>query len=174
MTWLNDTCHVSFSSHGCCRKINLYSSQNKRSKIEISSFPLPEELDQPWKSAICKKKRKIPQILSEISPSSPTKQRRLEPQEIYPFVKSMIQEHLSLCNPRDVAETFLTIARYLAKECSLDQYLQFTKLLLKELPLNKECIRRLRSQRREIYSNNNLLFYLKVLDGIGYKLLRLV
>ena len=68
--WLNNVCFISFLQYGRKREILLYASKLKRSKVDITTFPFQDELDQPWRTNMLTRpdacKRKIDQSSSRI------------------------------------------------------------------------------------------------------------
>lgn len=71
--WLEESCLISFRLFGPKREVLLFSSSEKRSKIDLSTFPQScrGQLDQQWKS-FCKK-REASAIADMSSFQSPTK-----------------------------------------------------------------------------------------------------
>jgi hypothetical protein len=56
--WLEETCHVKMKQKGSYKEIYLFaSSSNKRSNINVSTFPLifQKDLDENWRSVLEKK-----------------------------------------------------------------------------------------------------------------------
>jgi hypothetical protein len=74
--WLNNVCFISFDQCGKKREMILYAAKFKRSKVDISTFPSQDELDQPWRNTLWEdpRKRKTPNA----SPG-PNKKVRVEP-----------------------------------------------------------------------------------------------
>jgi hypothetical protein len=73
--WLEESCLISFRFLGQKREILLFASSEKRSKIDLSTFPQScrGQLDQQWRS-VCNSKKREASAIAEISSfQSPTK-----------------------------------------------------------------------------------------------------
>jgi hypothetical protein len=58
--WLEETCHVKMKQRGSYKEIYLFASSNKRSNMDVSTFPLifQKDLDENWGSVLEKRKSK--------------------------------------------------------------------------------------------------------------------
>jgi hypothetical protein len=88
--WLTNECFILFNMNGRKREMVLYAAKFKRSKVDLLTFPFPEELEQPWRMTLRTHNGK--RKLTAPSTSSPNKKILCQAltQPLFPLIRPLI------------------------------------------------------------------------------------
>jgi hypothetical protein len=113
--WLEETCHVKIEQNGTRKQIYLSASPEKRSKIDLSTFPFiyREDLNKNWRSVLKNrksKKRSNEEITSHMTPSK----KPCDAKSLAPIFKSLLQRSMGTTDPEAIGLMALSVANELA------------------------------------------------------------